>query len=283
MDPSLGDNINGPSLIRVPDWVPNPLGKYYLYFAHHHGKFIRLAYADQLAGPWTIYPPGVLPLEATRCRSNLASPDVHVDQAARQIRMYFHCPVKGLGKGQYSFAAVSEDGLTFSAGKQLFGTSYFRVFEWLGAYYAIATEGRLFRSEQAERGFLETASPFYDLPEGIILRHPAVLVDGDRLRVFYTRIGDDPESILLSTIDLRQDWTEWRASPPELILRPEMVYEGADLPSEPSLARAATGRVNQVRDPAIFVDGTSIYLLYSVAGEQGIAIAELRRTGDEAP
>ena len=26
-------NINGPSLVRVPEWVENPLGKYYLYFA----------------------------------------------------------------------------------------------------------------------------------------------------------------------------------------------------------------------------------------------------------
>ena len=42
MSASIGTNINGPSLIRVPDWVENPLGRYYLYFAHHKGKFIRL-------------------------------------------------------------------------------------------------------------------------------------------------------------------------------------------------------------------------------------------------
>ena len=30
-----GENINGPSLIRVPSWVKNPLGRYYLYVAHH--------------------------------------------------------------------------------------------------------------------------------------------------------------------------------------------------------------------------------------------------------
>ena len=38
---TLGNNINGPSLIRVPDWVDHPLGRYYLYFAHHGGKFRR--------------------------------------------------------------------------------------------------------------------------------------------------------------------------------------------------------------------------------------------------
>ena len=32
LDPSLGPNIQGPSLIRVPDWVSGRLGKYYLYF-----------------------------------------------------------------------------------------------------------------------------------------------------------------------------------------------------------------------------------------------------------
>ncbi len=50
MDGRMGDNVNGPSLIRVPDWLPNPLGKYSLYFAHHRGDYIRLAYADELGG-----------------------------------------------------------------------------------------------------------------------------------------------------------------------------------------------------------------------------------------
>ena len=38
-------NINGPCLIKVPKWVENPLGKYYLYFAHHKGDRIKLAVA----------------------------------------------------------------------------------------------------------------------------------------------------------------------------------------------------------------------------------------------
>ena len=32
LHPSIG-NIQGPAVIRVPDWVQNPLGAYYLYFA----------------------------------------------------------------------------------------------------------------------------------------------------------------------------------------------------------------------------------------------------------
>jgi hypothetical protein len=47
-----GENINGPSLIRAPRWLKKPLGRYYLYFAHHQGTYIRLAYANNRLGPW---------------------------------------------------------------------------------------------------------------------------------------------------------------------------------------------------------------------------------------
>src|SRR4051794_9105432 len=90
MDARMGDNVNGPSLIRVPDWLPNPLGRYYLYFGHHDGRYIRLAYADDLAGPWRTHEPGVLPLAESLFHGHVASPDVHVDEAGREIRMYFH-------------------------------------------------------------------------------------------------------------------------------------------------------------------------------------------------
>ncbi|MEZ4833868.1 MAG: hypothetical protein R2873_18115 [Caldilineaceae bacterium] len=92
MDSRIGANINGPSLLRVPDWLPDPLGRYYLYFGHHQGEFIRLAYADDLAGPWTVYAPGTLALDETPCHGHIASPDVHVDDANRRIVMYYHGP-----------------------------------------------------------------------------------------------------------------------------------------------------------------------------------------------
>jgi hypothetical protein len=37
IDGRMGDNINGPSLIRAPNWLPSPIGRYYLYFGHHDG------------------------------------------------------------------------------------------------------------------------------------------------------------------------------------------------------------------------------------------------------
>ena len=47
----------------MPDWVENPLGKYYLYFAHHKGSYIKMAYADSQGGDWKMYDGGILPLD----------------------------------------------------------------------------------------------------------------------------------------------------------------------------------------------------------------------------
>ena len=60
--PSIGTNIQGPSVIRAPAWLADPLGRYLCYFADQKGSFIRLAYADAIEGPWTIHEPGSLHL-----------------------------------------------------------------------------------------------------------------------------------------------------------------------------------------------------------------------------
>lgn len=110
--PTLGNKINGPSVIRVPDWVKEPLGKYYLYFAHHKGKFIRLAYGDSLEGPWRIYEPGTIQFEeATSLEDHIASPDVHIDEENQVIRMYLHGSHPGTN--QRTVSAVSKNGLSF--------------------------------------------------------------------------------------------------------------------------------------------------------------------------
>jgi len=96
------------------------------------------------------------------------------------------------------------------------------------------------------------------------------------LYVFYTRVGDAPQRILCSTIDVTSpDWDEWVPSPPFEILRPDLPWEGAELPLEPSIRGESTLPVRELRDPAVFVEDARAYLLYSVAGEQAIAIAQL--------
>jgi hypothetical protein len=107
------------------------------------------------------------------------------------------------------------------------------------------------------------------------MRHSAVIVRDGKLFVFWTRVGDAPETILLSTIELTEDWTDWQESPEVEVLRAEFDWEGAKAPIEPSVRSTAYGYVNQLRDPALFVDDGVVYLLYAVAGESGIALARV--------
>jgi hypothetical protein len=303
LHPSIGVNIQGPSMIRVPEWVQGRLGEYYLYFADHKGSYIRLAYADRPAGPWTIHPPGSLQLTQSRFLTeppevtpeefanfeerwkqsgiqmshdllseittpHIASPDVHVDLEARRIVMYFH-GLDAVGT-QVTRVATSPDGVTFTAQPQVLGRSYLRVFRHRGMTYGLAMPGQLYRSRDGFRDF-ETGPSLFN-PH---MRHAALLKGGDELLVFWTQVGDVPERILVSRIDLSGDWLSWREGEAVEILRPERDWEGADAPLVPSIRSTAYGHVNQLRDPAVFEEEGRIYLLYAVAGESGIAIAEV--------
>ncbi len=303
---SIGENIQGPSLIQVPDWVEDPLGKYYLYFADHKGRYIRLAYSDELTGPWKIHEAGSLPIEQshfaatpppitdeqlaelTAARSgvsglgspvshdlaleftmpHIASPDVHVDNETQNIIMYYH-GLEGPAF-QHSRVATSKNGIDFTAREENLGRSYFRVFNYNEMTYALAMPGQFYRSEDGFTNFEEGPRLF-----GPNMRHSAVIVRDNHLYVFWTRVGDAPESILLSTIDLRSDWMDWSESKEVMVLKPEFDWEGANAPVEPSVRSTAYGQVNQLRDPALYVEGDQIYLLYAVAGESGIALARV--------
>jgi len=270
----MGDNVNGPSLIRVPEWVKNPLGRYYLYFAHHDGHYIRLAFADRLEGPWRTHEAGVLSLKESRFAGHVASPDVHVDEREKRIRMYFHGSevASGVpGADQYTRVAVSSDGLRFEASAERLGRPYFRVFAWDGYTYALGMPGVFYRSRDGLTKFEEGPRLF-----GPNMRHTALKLDGNVLSVFYTDVGDNPESIKLATIELTPDWLAWKESKPVVVLQPEEPYEGADAPRVPSVRGLVHGPACQLRDPAIFREDGRTYLLYSVAGENGIAIAELK-------
>ncbi len=276
----MGGNLNGPSLIRTPDWMTCALGRYHLYFAHHLGSYIRLAYADTLAGPWRIHAPGVLDIAQTpMLREHLASPDVHLDHERREIRMYFHgvsSPDPFLVPTQSTCVAHSFDGITFAARPQLLGPSYFRAWQWQGWWYALSLHGNLWRSPDGLEPFSPGPRPANLDPK---TRHLAVMQKGNHLWVAWSVVGDAPERLYLGIIDLTADWTTWAVSGIRDLLRPEHSYEGADLPIMPSSQGIRVEPVNELRDPAFFVEDGVDYLIYSVAGESGLAIARIDNLG----
>jgi len=293
--PELKGNANGPSLIAAPEWLPDPPGRYLLYFAHHEGHSIRLAASDELIGPWKIITPPPLDLERSLFASqtpaeaqlhqeardfiargadgnypHLASPDVWVDHQTEQIRLYYHGRLED-GR-QRSRVALSRDGLNFAARMEIIGLPYFRVFHHADWFYAIAMPGQLYRSRDGlgefETGPRLTAEP---------IRHHALLQHDEFWYVLWTRVGDSPERILLSTLDMESDWQHWQFAETCEIHRAQKPWEGADMVPRASQYGAVREHVNQLRDPAVFIEDGKIYLLYAIAGEQGIAIGELKR------
>lgn len=296
----LGGNINGPSLIRVPEWVPDRLARYYLYFAHHEGRTIRLALADQLSGPWRVYEPGAMNLaESLFCQHppaacdthpdvlveiaagregdypHIASPDVHIDNQHRKILMYYHG--RNPDGTQQTRLAVSDDGTRFTALPALLGDPYFRVFPHMQFHYAIAWGSVLYRSTDGgfnfERGVRLTDDNY---------RHGAILSFNGSVYVIWSRAGDCPESLLISMLDDAagsDGWRRWRLVDTQVLHRPERSWEGVDEPLRASTYGGCMESVHEVRDPCIFREDGQTYLLYSVRGEQGIAIAQLDLTG----
>ncbi len=74
-------------------------------------------------------------------------------------------------------------------------------------FYGMAMPGQLYRS----------ADGFSHFKKGPLLfnknmRHAALLKRGHTLYVFWTQVGDVPERILFSTIDISVDWQNWQAT-----------------------------------------------------------------------
>ena len=265
-----GENIDGPSLIQAPKWLKAPLGRYYLYFAHHGGHYIRLAYSDSVKGRFTVYHAGTLRLEQLPwCDIMVASPDVHVDEVRHELRMYFHCHERSTNS-MVTFVARSTDGIHFVPQREALAPGFVRVFQWHGEYYALAMPGVLYRSRDGLTGFVKGPTLF-----GSNMRHSAVAQTGaNDLWVLYSNVGEaPPEHILMTRIRLIGDWMGWKAEPPQSLLEPQTTYEGVDFPLRPSV-RGGKTNVRELRDPALYHED-KWYLFYSVAGESGIALAEL--------
>ena len=195
-----GENINGPSVIRIPDWIApenraNPDAQYYLYFAHHSGDYIRMAWAAEIKGPWQLYQigsgvpvgdRGVLDLGDSEIildngiiipNNHLASPDAHVDHENQQIILYFHSGsatyVNGVKvSGQLSYVATSDYGLEFYEQIEpvVLGKSYFRVFKYKNIIYALSNDGTPWRALDADAPW--TPPTDFDLKKHLWDKHP---------------------------------------------------------------------------------------------------------------
>jgi hypothetical protein len=276
-DPSIGDDIDFPSVIKVPSWIPNPLGKYYLYFGAHYGTFIRLAYSDSITGPWKIYKPGALNLSQVTSlgwQERVGSPDVHIDSATRQIRLYFNSTYKGLH--WLTGVAFSTDGLAFTARPDTLAHYYYtRVFSYKGIYYCIS------KHDADQGGELDHCQDsiglsHFDKIKDIIplVRHVGVTFRDSTLLCFYSKGEQAPEKILVCTVRLSGKPINWVFSDSLEVLEPEMVYEGINFPNVPSIFNSEIN-VRELRDPYIYEEGGKTYLFYAIAGESGIAGAEL--------
>jgi hypothetical protein len=235
-------------------------------------------------GPWKIYAPGTLTMaqveavnkEKPEKGRHIATPDVHVDPEKKEIRMYFHFKMPMLG--HQAGVALSKDGLHFQPLPGALGEPYFRVFIWQKDYYAIDRKGDILKSADGLKDFrvvsgVVGAIAAQNTPHAT-LRHTGVLLDRDELSVFYSRVGDAPESIWMTHIHLSPAPKTWKAANPVKVLEPTLDYEGVRFPLEPS-RRGEAENVRQLRDPFVFREAGKSYLLYSVAGESGIALATL--------
>jgi len=275
-----GGNINGPSLIKVPDWVRDPLGRYYLYFAHHQGKYIRLAYSDNIEGPFRVYEPGTLKLGDTPCYDHIASPDVHIDEDTKRIIMYYHGDTKS---GQKTFMSYSDNAIDFKSCTKECAPFYLRVFKYNANLYGIAKNKNIDSMILTAKSWEDNFEPIFNFLEQS--RHTSVLVDGNILYLFYTSIGDAPEQIKMLTVRLSDNIDEWKITHIEPVLKPRRKYEGANAKLQPSLPGSSTlgynnTPVQEIRDPFIYREENIYYLFYSLAGELGIGLAKLYKIGE---
>ena len=108
--------------------------------------------------------------------------------------------------------------------------------------------------------------------------------DRNTVYAFYHAAGDAPESILMVRLSLQGLSEEARLDPnnwtriedtEQVLLFPELDWEGANLPLKPS-PRGSQSKGNTLRDPNFFLDNDGkLYMIYMGMSEQNIGIAQI--------
>ena len=230
---------------------------------------LLLVYQSAVTGPAQRAARGIA--EAGSQRPHIASPDVVIDYEQRRLLLYFH----GLGRNGYpsSRIAQSADGINFELLDSTVFSTYLRGWDYKSEHYLLGMPGVIYRASEPDGDFKPRDQLLFD-PS---MRHAGVWFDGDILHVLWSRVGDAPEQLLYSRVDLSDpDWNNWRATQGAELLRPERDWEGSALPVMSSLRGELDLPGHELRDPYILhdLDGR-LYLYYVGAGEQAIGVALL--------
>lgn len=283
----MSDNINGPSCLRTPNFIKNPLGKYLLYFAHHSGEFIRIAYSEDIFTGWKILDHKINNVsKETEFHDHVASPDVYVDNIEKSIYMFFHSRIKGSRK-QQTFLSKSNDGINFALVKgDLNLPFYFRHVTIGTKTFAVTKGGNLYINMVSPVAntwrALNNVNTGKSNKEAMhnssgSIRHASLIYYMKIFIIFYSKIGDSPERIYAAKI-VENEKGLWLMSNEFEITRPELNFEGANLDIEASVAGPSLKEENALRDPYVMQDGEDYFLFYACAGESGIAVGKLFMT-----
>lgn len=274
------ETISGPCVVE--NSASQTGRRYFMYFSCHIGEVIRVAIADQVEGPWEVEAEPALNLSSCKkIYDHIASPHVIFDASRELFVMFFHGRHIDFGREQFTFMALSRNGVNFECNNEKpVAPFYLRVIQYQRRFLGISKGGEIHEAEHWGDEFAFLNNPFqirsehdlyYNHPGS--LRHPCFDLVGNVLWIYFTRIGDMPESIFRIKAVYRSDRLLLEGEE-ELVLAPERDYEGFDCNLEMSESGPALARERALRDPYVLNTNGRKYLFYSVAGEDGIALAE---------
>ena len=163
----------------------------------------------------------------------------------------------------------STDGINFVSTNNIIPYPYFSCFNYKKKKYGLAMK---MKSNQIIYNYNTNNNKFIEfcnlLPD---TRHCFIKEINKKLYAFYSIVGDCPEHICYCEIIYNKN--NFIALENKSLIFPELEYEhGNTLPIK-SKYGAEYKKINQLRDPYIYIENDIVYILYTTCGEQGIAIA----------
>ncbi len=278
-------NINGPCIFKVPYWHRSKLGNYYILFSSHSGHEIQLLYSNFIHGDWIKSNKPIIDLSNFNdAYDHIASPDIYIDNKNRQYILYFHARSRSKGREQWTFAAVTDDLISYSRLiDEPIAPFYLKIFKYNQMFYGMCKGGNLWRSKDGLSKFEPGINPFdrkldnelWHNDKGSI-RHVGLNLVNNKLNIYFSVIGDCPERIIFTSINLEgKDWREWSIGEMYEVIKPEYEYEGSELPLIESNSGPSDIPQRQLRDPHLINENGELYLIYTVCGEFGLALCKL--------